>query len=128
MRSEPGPTPHLRWIYAALYLVAGAGSIYCVWNSTELAGGSSSMLILVLIVGIHLAFGFAIGSWWALLLPFALVLLAVPAGYPPTDAREPLPIWFAQIYVGIGEAVLMVPGIVVRRLRDEMNLGRRELS
>ena len=33
-------------------------------------------------LAVHVAFGWAIREWAALLLPFVLVFLAMPAGYP----------------------------------------------
>jgi hypothetical protein len=107
-------------IYAVLYVALGCVFVYGVWNTREGFGESTAAatLIVVLAIGVHVGFGFAIGKWWALLLPFALALLAVPAGFPPTGDREPLPIWLVQIYLGIAEALLMVPGILTHKLRS----------
>ena len=73
------------------------------------------MLIALLVVVAHIGFGFAIGSWWALLLPFALAVLAIPAGFPPSDEREPLPICIVQAWLATPEALLMIPGVLARR-------------
>ena len=109
-----------------LYLGLGCAFIYGVWDKREGFGESTAAaaLIVAIAIGVHVGFGFAIGKWWALLLPFALALLAVPAGFPPSDDRESLPIWLVQIYLGIAEALLMVPGIVGRKLRSRDVLAR----
>lgn len=116
-------------VYAALYLALGCIFIYGVWNSRESfgEGNVTIALIVFLFVAVHVGFGFAIGSWWAVLLPFALALLAVPAGFPPSDEREPFAIWHAQAWIAVPEAVVMIPGILVRKLRDRPSSRRREL-
>lgn len=120
----------MREMYAALYLALGCVFIYGVWNSKESFGeGNVAMAaIVLLLVAVHVGFGFAIGSWWALLLPFALALLAVPAGFPPSGEREPFAIWHAQAWIAVPEAVVMIPGILARTLRDGRGSRRREFS
>jgi hypothetical protein len=107
-------------ISAAFHLALGSAFVYGLWNSSVGFGGSTAAvaLISVLAVGAQLGAGYAIGRWWALLLPYALVLLAVPAGFPPGGEREPLAIWLVQAWLATPEALLMVPGILARKLRD----------
>jgi hypothetical protein len=90
------------------------------WNTTEgLSAGTARLGLIVLLVFVaQVAFGFAIGSWWGLLLPHALAVLAVPAQFPSSDQREPLPIWLVQAWLATPEAVLVIPGILARKLRD----------
>ena len=60
------------------------------------------------VVGLtHIVFGFAIGRWWALLLPLATVLLAFPAGFPESRWSEPFPVWFAMAFYAPFEIALL---------------------
>jgi disulfide bond formation protein DsbB len=114
----------MRWlldprICALLYLALGCALVYGMWNTTEgLTAGTAKLgLIVLLVVAAQIGFGFAIGSWWALLLPYGLAVLAVPAGFPPSGEREPLQIWLVQAWLATPEALLMIPGILARKLR-----------
>jgi hypothetical protein len=59
----------------------------------------------------HVVFGFAIGRWWALLLPLATVLLAVPAEFPESRWSEPPPVFFAMTFYAPFEMVLLALGL-----------------
>jgi hypothetical protein len=72
--------------------------------------------ILGLGVAVHVAFGWAIREWAALLLPIVLVFLAVPAGYPESDFGEPLPVWIAQIFFLVFEIPAIALGLGLRAL------------
>jgi hypothetical protein len=72
--------------------------------------------ILGLGVAVHVAFGWAIREWAALLLPIVLVFLAVPAGYPESDFGEPLPVWVAQIFFLLFEIPAIALGLGLRAL------------
>jgi hypothetical protein len=69
-------------------------------------------------MAVHVAFGWAIREWAALLLPIVLVLLAVPAGYPETDFSEPLPVWISQIFYLVFEIPAIALGLGLRALYD----------
>jgi hypothetical protein len=72
--------------------------------------------ILGLGVAVHVALGWAIREWAALLLPIVLVFLAVPAGYPESDFGEPLPVWVAQIFFLLFEIPAIALGLGLRAL------------
>ena len=74
--------------------------------------------ILGLGVAVHVAFGWAIREWAALLLPIVLVLLAVPAGYPESDFSEPLPVWISQIFYLVFEVPAIALGLGLRALYE----------
>lgn len=64
---------------------------------------------------VHPLLGFAIGSYWALLLPFVPALMALPAGTP--DGSE----WSVSAslaFVALFQSVLLVPVVVARQVRD----------
>jgi hypothetical protein len=62
--------------------------------------------ILVLVVWANVALGFLVPRWWAFIVPLALIVLSIPAGYPNYDNYERQefqpPTWFwAAFYVPI---------------------------
>jgi hypothetical protein len=103
---------------SVVYLALGVALIYGVANTQVTNSEAVGLAVLVVLAVGHPLFGYLVGRWWAVFLPYAIVLLAIPAGYPPTDDWEPLPIWYAQGFIATIEAVLMVPGIGLRKLRD----------
>jgi len=73
-------------------------------------------LVFWTLVVVHPLVGFAIGRWWAVLLVFLLPVLALPVP-TPTDAYEPIPMWFAMLYFGVPfGALLIAAGVVARKL------------
>jgi hypothetical protein len=74
--------------------------------------------ILGLGIVVNVAFGWAIREWAALLLPFVLVLAAIPAGYPESDFSEPAPVWIAQIFYSVFEVPSIAFGLGLRTLYD----------
>jgi hypothetical protein len=58
---------------------------------------TAAVLSLALIAIVHLALGWVVNRWWALLLPFIPVLLAAPLGYPSANRGEPLPLWLGLL-------------------------------
>ena len=54
----------------------------------------------------------------ALLLPIAVVLLAIPAGFPESQFSEPLPVWLGQILYVVLEIPAIAVGIGLRALYD----------
>jgi hypothetical protein len=73
--------------------------------------------VILSVAAAQVAFGFAIGRWWALVHPYALALLAVPTGFPPSDEREPLQIWLVLAWLATPAALLMIPGVLAREAR-----------
>ena len=113
----------MRWrepAYAALYLSLECAFVYGVWNVRVGFGESvaAAVLIVVFVLVVNVGLGFAVGSWWALLLPHALVLLAVPAGFPPGDDREPLPIWLVLAWLTTFQVLLVALGVAAHKLRS----------
>jgi hypothetical protein len=77
--------------------------------------GHFALLLVAAAALAHPALGYAIGSYWALLLPFIPALMALPAGTP--DGSE----WSyaaSLAFVANFQCVLLVPGIVARQVRD----------
>ena len=104
-------------VAAAVYLAVGAAFIYGIWNTGGFPERTSAALLLGgLVAGASIGVGFAVGRWWALLLPYALVLVAVPAGFPPTEGREVLPIWLVQAWLATPQAVFVLLGVIARKL------------
>lgn len=81
-------------------------------------------LTWILLAAAQVAVGVVIG-WPALLLPPALVLAAVPAGYSDSWRNgEELPIWFGVMVLAVPAVVLVVLGafgrvVATRRVRTE---------
>ena len=74
--------------------------------------------VIALVLAAHVAFGWAIREWAALLLPIALVFLAIPAGYPESQFSEPLPVWLGQIFYIVIEIPAIACGLALRTLYD----------
>lgn len=57
-------------IWAVLCLGLGCLLVYWIWNTTEVfPGRRGAGRLIVSVVAARVAFGVAIGRWWALLLP-----------------------------------------------------------
>ena len=116
---------HTRVWAAAGYLGLLTLWIYAYANTT-LAEHGDWWLLLPILVGLQLAAGFAVGRWWAVLLPALVVLISVPAGIPePTaDAAEPLPIWFGLMYGAVFAGPLVMLGVAARRIYEQRTRSR----
>jgi hypothetical protein len=73
-------------------------------------------IVLSMLLAVHPAAGFAIGRWWALLLPFAVVFASLPLGYPSTNRGEPWPIWWGLLAWAPLAVALLALGVALRRL------------
>lgn len=100
----------------ALYCALAAAWIYGIAN-TSLGESDFGTVWLVGLGAVHVAAGFAIRRWWAVVLPGFAIALAVPAGLPPTDVGEPFPIWFGLVLLAIPEALLVALGVFAARRR-----------
>lgn len=84
-------------------------------------GAGWAELVWLTLIALHLAVGFSIGRWWAILLVILLPILAIPV---PTatecgEGCEPLPLWFGLLLLGVPVgAALLAMGIGARKLRD----------
>ena len=76
--------------------------------------------VLATLAVLHVGFGFLAREWVAMLLPIAVVLLAVPAGYPESR-YEPGLVWRGQMFLVLFEIPLIAAGLCLRALYD----GRR---
>jgi hypothetical protein len=97
------------------YLAAIAVFVYGIANPGVGSGSEAAgIAVLVLLAGLNLGAGFALATAWELLLPFAAVLLAVPAGYPNDVGGEPIEIWQALLIFALPAVLLMVIGSAAR--------------
>lgn len=95
-------------IGALAYLAVGVLWLYGVVDQGRLEGSDwRDWSLVAVVLAVHVAFGWAIREWAALLLPIAFVFLAIPAGFPESQFSEPLPVWLGQIFF----VVLEVPAI-----------------
>lgn len=105
---------------ATCYLALMSMWVYGVIDRYE----SGVPLLLPVVAIIQVAVGFASGRWYASLLPLAAVLISVPAGYPPFDGGEPLPLWFGLSVALVVAIPLVVVGIVARKISEWRRAGR----
>jgi hypothetical protein len=104
---------------ALAYLGLGAAWLYGVVDQGRLEGGDLRGWSLVgLFLAFHVAFGFVLREWPALLLPIMLVFLAIPAGYPESQFSEPSPVWLGQIFLVVVEIPAIAAGLGLRALFD----------
>jgi hypothetical protein len=99
-------------IAIAAYIVTGAVWIFWILDrqvffGNDAAGWATVTLLLVL----HVAVGFAVGRWWALVLPFTWVAFAYPLGYPSANRGEPTVLW--QGLLGLTPVAVMMLGLGV---------------
>lgn len=69
---------------------------------------------VIVVVAAQILIGVSLG-WWAFLLPPAVVLMSVPAGYsdgPPV--HEEFPIWFGLMFSAVPAMALVALGVLVR--------------
>jgi hypothetical protein len=100
---------------ALVYLALGSLWIYGVLDRGLLEDrGALGWLVVALVAVGHVAFGYVMREWAALLLPIALVLLAIPAGYPESRYSEPAPLWYGQAFHALFEVVLIAFGLGLR--------------
>jgi hypothetical protein len=100
---------------SAVYLGLSALWIYGVLDRGLLEGSDvRAWTALGAVAVAHVAFGFTIREWPALLLPIAVLLLAIPAGYPDSQFSEPGPVWFGQMILVQFEIPLIAAGLGLR--------------
>ena len=102
-----------------VYLALGGFWIYGVLDHGLLEDrGALGWFAIALVAVGHVAFGYIMREWAVMLLPIALVLLAIPAGYPESRYSEPGPVWFGQAFHALFEVVLIAVGLALRALVD----------
>jgi hypothetical protein len=106
-------------LVAAAYLFLSVVWLYGFVDQGRLEGSDwRTWSLVVLVFALHAAFGWAIREWAALLLPIAVVFLAIPAGYPESQFSEPLPVWLGQIFYIVIEIPAIARGLALRTLYD----------
>jgi uncharacterized membrane protein YhaH (DUF805 family) len=101
------------------YIAFLAVLVYWVLDQQLLYGSEvAGWAVLVLLLAVHLALGYAVGRAWALPLPLLAVAMALPLGYPSANKGEPLPIWLGLLFFVPGAIALVAIGIGTRRLHD----------
>ena len=92
------------------------GVYFYGWKEDVVVAEPWGWLFLAGLALLQLATGFLIGSWWALALPFAAILLAVPFGYGEGVGQE-APIWtYCGFALAIPAAALVAAGAGGRKI------------
>ena len=101
----------VRFVVGALvYLALSVVWLYEIVDEGGFEGGDMRVfMILGFVLAVHVAVGWFIREWAALLLPIALVFLAIPAGYPESQFGEPGLVWMGQVFM----VVLEIPAIAL---------------
>ena len=76
----------------------------------------ADLLVVIAIVGLHVATGFVVSRWWALFFPYVVVLIAYPLGYPTDIRGEPPEIWRGLLAWSPLLVALLALGVALRRL------------
>ncbi len=106
-------------IGAFAYLAVGVLWVYGVVDQGRLEGSDwRDWSLVAVVLAVHVAFGWVIREWAALLLPIALVFLAIPAGFPESQFSEPLPVWLGQIFFVVLEVPAIAAGLGLRAAYD----------
>ena len=102
--------------YAFVYLGLSTVWIYGVLDQGRIEGSDArAWSALALVAAAHVAFGYIVRDWPALLLPVVVLFLAIPAGYPESRF-EPGPVWHGQLVLLPAEIVLIAAGLGLRAL------------
>jgi hypothetical protein len=72
---------------------------------------------IITIFFLPVVLGLLLGRWWAALLPVAVFLISVPAGYS-ADTSQELPIWFGVGFLEGFAVPLVLIGVVARKLSN----------
>lgn len=111
--------------FAVAYVGLGAAWIYGVLDEGRLEGSDVGLwTVLGVVAAAHVAFGFGVREWPALLLPIAVLPLAILARYPESQFSEPGPVWLGQLVLIPFEILLIAAGLglwaLVDRRRDRV--------
>jgi cytosine/uracil/thiamine/allantoin permease len=98
-----------RVIAAVGYLAYMAAIVFQV----DPPGTYPQALVLAVFLGSQFALGLAIGRWWSLLLPAAIVLVLLPA-VGTADSEIPVP--FLMMIGAVFTVPLAALGVIVRRV------------
>ena len=104
-------------IPVGVYLVAGAIWLFWIVDQQVFFGEPmSDVAALSALALVHLLVGLMIGRWWALFLPFIVVFLAIPLGYPDPNRGEPFPVWFGVLFWTPAFLFVIATGVGVRKV------------
>jgi hypothetical protein len=81
--------------------------------------------MLAPLVFVQFAAGFFVGRWWAILLPLLVVVISVPAGYPPDPHGEGFPLWFGLAFLSVFAIPLVGLAVWGRKLYDRELVASR---
>ena len=106
--------------WAIVYLGLSLAWIYGIVDQGRFESSDDwrNWSVIALVLAVHVAFGWAIREWAALVLPFLVVFLVMPAGYPVTQFSEPLPVWIGQAFLAVIEMPAIAGGVALRTLYD----------
>lgn len=100
---------------SVVYLGLSALWIYGLLDRGLLEGSDVRAWTALGVVALaHVAFGFTVREWPALLLPIAALMLSIPAGYPESQFSEPGPVWLGQMVLVQVEIPLIAVGLGLR--------------
>jgi hypothetical protein len=107
---------------AAIYLGLMTLVVYGAMNrgSPDLGDWMLAPLVFV-----QFAAGFFVGRWWAILLPLLVVVISVPAGYPPDPHGEGFPLWFGLAFLSVFAIPLVGLAVWGRKLYDRELVASR---
>jgi hypothetical protein len=106
-----------RSIAVAAYFVFSLVWIFWIVDRQVFFGEPlGDLLVVISIVGLHVVTGLAVRSWWALFLPYTVVLVAYPLGYPSDLRAEPPEIWRALLACSPVLVALLALGVALSRL------------
>jgi hypothetical protein len=114
------PVRRRRFVRAALgYLAVSGVWIYGILDHGLHEGHQLAWWLIGGVLLAHVAFGFVVREWVALLLPIVVVPLAIPAGYPVSEFSEPAPLFLGQIFLVQLEVPLIALGLGLGSLAEK---------
>ena len=96
-----------------------AGAIWLFWivdQQVFFGEPRNDIAVLTALALVHLLVGLTIGRWRALFLPFVLLFLAIPLGYPDPNRGEPFPVWFGVLFWTPALLFVIATGVGVRKV------------
>lgn len=106
-------------IAAALYVAAMLVFVYAIVEPSVGYGSDAANIAALAVLGLlHIAAGWLIARWWAVLLPFVVVPLAVPAGTPELGEAPPIWVGLAWFTAPLGALVIGIAA-AIRRMASE---------
>jgi hypothetical protein len=112
---------NMRYIVVLVYLV-----LMTAWIYGAVANEPSDVppwLVLPLVVAIQVGLGFALGRWWVSLVPLALFMIAIPAGYG--NGEGDIPVWVGVIVMSTVAVPLVAAGVAMRQAFSRGARGSR---